>query len=179
MADWISYGTAKDFAGPLATVIASVVAALFAYAQVSVAKAQKDIAKSQAEIALDKLKFDLFEKRYEIYMVTKRLIEHILGSARLDDTNATFIRECYVKIDESRFYFGKNIRDHLSKIAKACADLFELNAYRNTINPDDREGWSRTADQLTNKSLLLQKLYGELPEKFERDLSFQKIKQSA
>lgn len=178
MADWTSYGAAKDFAGPLATVIASTVAALFAGAQICVARAQQDIAKSQAEIALDKLKFDLFEKRYEIYTTTKKLIEHISGSS-LDNTNAKFIRECYVKMDESRFFFPQDIIEHLDQIAKTCTDMFELNARRNTIDVGDQENWSRIADQLANKILLLQTFYRELPEKFERDLSFQKIKQSA
>jgi hypothetical protein len=71
MWNWVTWENARAFAGPAATVIASIVAAVFAAAQWRVANAQKDI-------AYDKLKFDLFEKRYAIYVAAKDLLEYIL-----------------------------------------------------------------------------------------------------
>src|SRR5262245_14401682 len=50
----------KDFAAPLATVIAAAVAAWITF---RFSSRQTEISQSQADIALDKLKFDLFERR--------------------------------------------------------------------------------------------------------------------
>ena len=68
----------EKFAGPIATVIASLTAAgvtigfgivqtRIAGTQAKTAEAQKDIARANLDIAYDKLKHDLFQKRYEIY----------------------------------------------------------------------------------------------------------------
>jgi hypothetical protein len=53
-----------DFAGPIATIVAAVAAiSVTAY----FARHQKNIASNQAFLAREKLRFDLFEKRYEIF----------------------------------------------------------------------------------------------------------------
>ena len=86
---------AKAFAGPVATILASLTAvgvtayfarkqmqiaasqAATAAAQAATAAGQKEIARSQRDIAHDRLKYDLFEKRYEIYLAAKKLIEYV------------------------------------------------------------------------------------------------------
>jgi molybdopterin converting factor small subunit len=179
MTDCLSLETARSFAGPLATVFASLVAAGFAFAQYRVAKAQKDIAKSQSDIALEKLKSDLFGKRYEIYVTTKKLLERIINNACFEKQDSMFIRDSFIKMDEARFFFGVRIRWYLSQIEKTCNELFNLHAERNICNVDDRERWSGLADSLADKDALLQKFLRELPAKFEDELSFKKITQSS
>ena len=68
------YQFARDFASPVVTVIAAVIAGCITYI---FARVQADIAKSQRDIALDKLKFDLFRNRYEIYNSAKELLEYM------------------------------------------------------------------------------------------------------
>ena len=111
--DWITFDNAKAFAGPVATIVASLVAALFAAAQVCVARAQKSI-------AYDKLKVDLFEKRYAIYQAAKELIEYIRrgNGRRIEDTN--FVRQHYIKLDEARFFFDYEIQYLLRNIMEEC-----------------------------------------------------------
>ncbi len=82
----------KAFAGPIATVIASITAAgvairfgvvqaRIARNQATIAAAQKDIAEAQLKIAFDKLKHDLFDKRYEIYLAAKGVIETLFNQS--------------------------------------------------------------------------------------------------
>jgi hypothetical protein len=58
----------KSYAGPMATIVASLAAGYFARSQAATAAAQK-------EIAFDKLKHDLFDKRYEIYLAAVRVAD--------------------------------------------------------------------------------------------------------
>jgi hypothetical protein len=88
----------KTFAGPIATVVASataggvaiwfgVVQAGIARSQAATAAAQKDIADAQLKIAFDKLKHDLFDKRYEIYLAAKEVIEAIFNRSPVNDAD--------------------------------------------------------------------------------------------
>ena len=54
----------KDFAGPVAAVIASFVAAIVT---IHFARHQKRIAEEQTDIAKHKLRYDLYTRRFEIF----------------------------------------------------------------------------------------------------------------
>jgi len=110
MAEWITIESTKAFAGPIATVIASIVAAIFADTQACVARAQKNV-------AYDKLKLDTFEKRYGIYRDARELIEHVTVGRGVT-TDANFIRQHYVSLDKARFFFDREIQSLLEKIRR-------------------------------------------------------------
>jgi hypothetical protein len=55
------YHVLKDFAGPVATIIAATVAVFFTW---RLGRGQLQIARRQADTALDQLRYNLFEKRY-------------------------------------------------------------------------------------------------------------------
>jgi hypothetical protein len=76
MVDWFEFS--KTFAGPIATVFAAAAAVFFTW---RLGKAQVRIAQSQRDIAFDKLKYDLFDKRYEIYQTAKAIIEPMLSES--------------------------------------------------------------------------------------------------
>ncbi|MGA7657441.1 MAG: hypothetical protein WCA96_11750, partial [Methylocella sp.] len=59
------YQLFKDFAGPIATIIASLAAAFVAW---QLGRTQADISKSQLRTSREKLRLDLFEKRYAVYI---------------------------------------------------------------------------------------------------------------
>jgi len=62
------------------------------------ARIQARIAQSQRDIALDKLKFDLFERRYEIYQATKVLLEYMPFVTDLEKLDVTKVRALSVTI---------------------------------------------------------------------------------
>ncbi len=166
------YELFKDFAGPAATFVAAI-AAIVVTAIFNVA--QLRIAKSQRNIALDKLKYDLFEKRYEIYEAAKALLEYIPFISDLQKSDATKIRSLYVKIDEARFYFPPDIRAVLDATHNCCELFFSHLAERDRLNIDDRERWSQLAETLAQDQSALRAIYASLPEKFETSLAFSQL----
>ncbi len=162
----------RDFAGPLATLVAAiaaiVVTALFNNSQLRIAESQRDIAR-------DKLKFDLFKNRYEIYEAAKALIEYISFIHDLEKSDATKIRNLYVKLDEARFYYPPDICKYLNDLHDRCELFFSHLAERDRVNIDDREEWSRLADVLSADQSALRAIYASLPMTFESSLAFKQL----
>jgi hypothetical protein len=159
----------EKFAGPAATVFASLVAAVFAAAQFCVAKAQKDI-------AYDNLKFALFEKQNAIYLAAKELIEYIREGkgGRLEDVD--LIREHYIALDEARFFFEPEIQDLLTNVEKECEGYLTTVDEKNMMNPeDDPEAYREKAQQAANRMKKLNEMYASLPKRFERALAFKQV----
>lgn len=88
----------KDFAGPLATIIASVIAGYFIYRQ-------SKTAEKQAETALDQLRYNLFEKRFAIYEDVKQLLKLLLNESHKNEFSAFDVAQHYVVMDEAIFSF--------------------------------------------------------------------------
>src|SRR6516164_426944 len=105
------YDILKDFAGPVVTFIAAVVATSITYV---INRNQFRIAQSQRDIALDRLKFDLHTKRYEIYEAAKSLLEHIALVNDVKKCDPGKVRILYIKLDEARFYFPPEIQTSLA-----------------------------------------------------------------
>jgi hypothetical protein len=173
MRDWLlsHYDALKDFAGPLATVFAALVAtaitAIFAIAQARIARAQKDI-------ALDKLKFDLLERRYRIYEAAKQLIEYIALHRDTDKINTDKVKQLYVTIDEARFYFDPDVRDFLTVLTDRAEAYYTVLFERDHISIDDPK-WSATGDWLAERLAELRGMYADLPSKFEKALRFSQL----
>jgi hypothetical protein len=170
--DSAMYEFAKDFASPIVTLIAAVIAGFITY---TFARVQARIATSQRDIALDKLKFDLFRNRYEVYEAVKKLLEYVPFIDDIAKTDTSKIRSLYVKMDEARFYFPSDICAVLNEIHKRCELFFEHLAERDRINIDDRDEWSRLADILGDDQAALQKIYGSLPQIFETTFAFKQL----
>jgi hypothetical protein len=156
--DW--YSVLKDFAGPVATVIAAVtaagVASYFAFQQAKTAK-------RQAETAIDQLRFNVFEKRYAVYREPKQFLQTLLidqSSSRREDLERQFI----ANLDEAKFLFSPKTCDWLEAIWDDYLALLEKSSAPAASNAQDR-------------AALKLKLYGHLkamPEHFH-DLSFQQL----
>src|SRR6266446_1805729 len=116
---------AKAFAGPVATVIAAIAAVSVTYHfgkhQVRIAEAQAATAKSQRDIAYDRLKYDLFEKRYEIYLAAKKLIEYTSQFRKRGDMFNPSVMELKVKLIEARFFFPPTEAALFANIAQLAA----------------------------------------------------------
>src|SRR5712671_4630386 len=102
------YEIFKDFAGPVATIIASVTAAgitfYFASRQARIAQQQADTAKQQTNTVLDPLRYNRFEKRYAVYSTAKDMITYIVNQGNTNDVDASFtIAQYFNALDEARF----------------------------------------------------------------------------
>jgi hypothetical protein len=169
------YAVLKDFAGPLATFGAAVVAIVVT---VVFTKAQLRIAESQRDIAHDKLKYDLFKNRYEIYEAAKALIEYVALVHDLEKSDSSKIRNLYVKIDEARFFYPTDICKFLNDLHDRCELLFSHLAERDRVNIDNREEWARIADALGEDQSKLKAIYAILPMRFESSLAFKQLTSS-
>lgn len=168
------YVFAKDFAGPMATALAAGGAFYLGW---RFGRVQANAVSAQAEIALDKLKYDLFEKRYEIYSAAKVLIEKVIHVRSLDKSDPEEIRKLYIKLDESRFFFPSDIQKYLKDIEQTSEKLLTLVGGREVLKLNEAQ-WATAADEIGAISLVLQNFYIGLPEKFEQSLAFRQVTKS-
>jgi len=93
----------------------------------------------------------------------------------LDVVDPEKVRDLYITIDESRFFFAPDIqaylRDITSKVEKFLT-LVGLREPRGTV--DDRQ-WAAAADEIGAASHQLHLIYRDLPQKFEKALSFERV----
>src|SRR5581483_1201259 len=96
---------AKDFAGPVATIVAATAATFVTW---KISNAQRDIAQSQRDIAFDRLKFDLFQRRYELSDTVRHLYESLgKWTDPADDPNFNMMR---LRIrTEPRYFFPPDV----------------------------------------------------------------------
>jgi hypothetical protein len=108
------YQLFKDFAGPVATIIAAIAAvsvtAYFAWHQ-------KSIAEQQAMFAREKLKHDLFDRRYGIYFAFERMIRCMMGQDGLG-TDEENLLTANVSAAQAVFILDDEISDYLFSLHK-------------------------------------------------------------
>jgi hypothetical protein len=165
MIDW--YGVAKDFAGPIATVIAAGTASFitfrFARIQARIAAAQKDIAQSQRNIAYDKLKGDLFTRRYEIYSTAGEVIDFILASTPDRPTGGPEMIAKLRKIDEARFFFPHEQAAIFGTIGKLI-EVHEVSLSERRLNQDNEAARIAAGESAAAAWTTLKELRFRLPE---------------
>jgi hypothetical protein len=154
-----TYLVLKDFAGPAAAIIGAIVAGIITFI---ISRGQRRIAQSQRDIALDQLKFNLLQRRYEIYQATKELLEYIPFVSDIGKSDSTKIRALSVKMDESRFYFPPDICNFLHDTRARCEVFLTRLGQRDAINID--EAGSAMADALATDQTALRMIYQSLPE---------------
>lgn len=132
---------------------------------------------SAKAIAYDKLKRDLFDKRYEIYLAAKRLIEAMFAAPPGDDVKRHTdpeVKRLRLKLDEVRFFFPPNTRTYCGNIEKHVFNL--LVASRAATGYDaDHPDQEKLRKQQSDAEIALAGIYDELAKKFERDLGFEQL----
>lgn len=152
------YDFFKDFAGPIATIVASVtVAAVAVYFQ-----------SRQTLLAEHRLRLDLFEKRYAKLLDAKRLLEAV--TAVQDWRDIKGVRELYISLDEGRFLLSRETYNFLKRICDATEAYLMAAVERDNLNKDDADAWRRSGDTLAAQIAGLRALYAQIPEQFDRDL---------
>jgi len=108
------YSYFKDFAGPVATIIAAAVAvgvtAVFQWRQ-------SRIAQKQTDIAFDQLRRNVFDKGYEIYTAAREAIVIALDK-RDQDTMPHELNALFLRFEEARFFFPEHIHLFLDQLRK-------------------------------------------------------------
>lgn len=175
---WTDYQFAKDFAGPIATVIAAVAATGITYLlgrnQTKIASAQKEIAQSQRDIAYDRLKYDLFKERYGIYVTAKHLIEKISGNGFPLGIHDPELRAMRIRLDEARFFFPPRETRLFSRIETlAAAHEGARSVMKKTNDETDRQ---KAGDMAAEKLMDLVRVYETLTPDMETELGFTQLK---
>jgi hypothetical protein len=152
------YQLLKDFAGPVATVIAAATAAVFV-------RRQAKTADRQAETALDQLRYNLFERRYAIYQDVKDLIGLLANEAPAENFNVWRVAPHFVVIDEARFFFSDAVSDWLAVLKKECQALMVAQA----------SGLSRDPMDVAKKTAHLLERLEEMPAVFASELGFRQL----
>ena len=164
------YSAAKDFASPVATVVAASAALLVTF---YFNKRQAEISTAQRDISLDKLKFDAFEKRYEVYSQAKDLMYFVLQQNDFEALDYEEFKKLRAKLQEARFFFGPTVRSFLGEIDQIAESIIESLAGRFLMEGKgkyDGIEWAKTREQLEKDRTTLRSLYEEMPSRFESSL---------
>jgi hypothetical protein len=113
------YSLLKDFAGPVATIIASITAAYFV-------RRQWLTAQQQADTALDQLRYSLFEKRYAIYVAARKAVA-ISFERRDEDQMPAELSALFLHFEEARFFFPDQIYLFLDQLRKDIRTFLQKN----------------------------------------------------
>ena len=103
------YDLFKDFAGPVATITASMVAVFFTWrlgkGQLAIAKQQAATAQQQANTPLERLNLDLYERRFNVYTAVLDLYQADMrkGLRDIEEAELIFIKA----FRESLFLFER------------------------------------------------------------------------
>jgi hypothetical protein len=117
----MTYDFLRDFAAPIATILASITAASIAFA---FGLYQARIARRQATIAGDKLALDLFERRVtalnKLRGPISDIVRHGASSAKIEN-------ELLDAIEAARFLYGPEVKQYLDDLYKSLLSLDEHN----------------------------------------------------
>jgi hypothetical protein len=166
------YDFLKDFAGPFATVVASgaalVVTWRFSASQAKIAEAQKDI-------ALDKLNFDVFGKRYEIYLATRMLIDRIKKKDHAS-LHPEEVRGLYLKMAEACFFFDKPMQAYINEVRTTSDRILLTRDQRELVDERlDEATWVTLGKTLSGDEASLSEMYRELLPAFERAMALTQL----
>jgi hypothetical protein len=123
------YDFFKDFAGPIATVIAATAAAgitlYFNRAQTRIAREQARIAKQQADLAEMRLKHDIFDRRFKVYEATRNFLVAIFRAGTVSNEElGEFVRGKETAV----FLFDQETVDYLDDLYKQASLLHALSS---------------------------------------------------
>lgn len=173
------YQLLKDFAGPVATIIAAAVAVFVTWrlgrGQQRIAKQQAATARQQANTGLDQLRYNLFEKRYAIYNSAIELIRLLENGAWKDNFNATEIVPYLITLDEARFFFPDDICNFLGALKDNCERLAVAYGDLHRNKDADQSRRRSQADGIAAATTLLKNCRLQMPARFEDVLQFPQL----
>lgn len=161
------YQVLKDFAGPVATIVASATAALitfyFASRQVQIANKQAAIARQQADTSLDQLRFNLFQQRYAIVKDVQDFIKLLVNKPKCENFGPMEIIPHYLVMDEARLFFPDDICSWLNDLKVDCQNFVEAHASQ------------APPMVILDKTTVLLNRLTETSKRFEKELEFPQL----
>jgi type II secretory pathway pseudopilin PulG len=172
------YDILHDFAGSVATIAAAIAALIvtwhFGSRQAAIAEQQAKIANVQANTALDRLRYDLFEKRYQIYDTAKQLMRVTINDSRKPSFGAHDVIPLSLILDEAPFFFPASTCTFLDSIREDCQKLIVANAEGQNPNYTYSQAEEAEIRSLTRR---LVNTLTSMPKRFEADLRFSQLTQ--
>lgn len=137
------YQALKDFAGPVATVIAAATAVFVTWRlgrkQRDIAERQAATACQQARLAEVRLQHDLFERRFAVFDAVRDLLLEVVHTSDVSDQSwQDFIRGT----EKATFLFDKNVTDYIALMRNQAEQLRHVSAL--FANPALAVGSERT-----------------------------------
>ncbi len=164
------YYILKDFPGPVATIIASITAAIitwrFASWQARIAQQQAATAKQQANTTFDQLRYNPFDKRFAIYNTARELIATVVNEPNLQGSDLIPLQ---AKLNEAEFFFSSDICDWLRTVRKDCTDFLILRSGQHLPDAHTRAG------DIASRSNQLFDALVDMPRRFEGALGFRHV----
>jgi len=148
----LAYQIFKDFAGPIATIIAASAAAYFAWQQMRIA----DV----------KLQYDLFDKRYPVFDATRKLLTFNVICPSNED-----VQKFTLDTADASFLFNKDLASYLDEIRKRAVELQLLNSALEMLVGEQQ---NKAHAVILEKRLWFDDQVGGLTSKFEPFLKLDK-----
>jgi hypothetical protein len=169
------YHLLKDFAGPVATIIAAMVAVFVTWrlgsGQQSIAEQQAITARQQANTALDQLRYNLFQKRYSIYKCGIDLIRLLENGIQ----NPTDIVPFLETLDEARFFFADEVCQLLDALKKSSEQLAMAYGELHRLKESEHSRRVSLAKAIAEQTTLLKNVRLRMPALFENALQFPQL----
>ena len=144
-----SYAVLRDFAGPVATVLAAIV----------VVGVTWRFSSQQAKTARGQLRLNLFEKRYAVYKDIQRHLKTFLKGA----PRSWLAEELFVAFDEAAFFFSAPTCEWLKTVRDDTQAFIDAGAMEREGRGDPR--------QYAGLQTKLVAHFRAMPERFHDDLS--------
>lgn len=164
------YQLAKDFAGPTATVCAAAAATFVTW---KISAAQREIAQSQRDIAFDRLKFDLFERRYELNDIVRRLFEGLGRCA--NPANDPDINMMRLRIrTEPRYFFPPEVTQKFRDFEAVVQQYLQAQITRDQYDQGEQKRLAE-ANKMVEASMQLLDLLEEIHKAMGHELAFSQL----
>jgi hypothetical protein len=149
-----AYEFFKDFAGPIATVIAAGAAAFVAYtlgrSQAKSASVQARVAKSNWQTANERIVLELFERRIAIFEGIRKVVASVMASGQPSDQT---YRDYLSATEKAAYYFGPEVNEYLETIRHLILDIESGNiVMRDDFHPHRIEAVQNHTKRMTELS---------------------------
>lgn len=156
--------------GTMVQSITAIALGIFAYKQMNIIDKQKEIAAQQSSILQAQNNLSLFEKRFKVYESLANLVA--AGLREADISNDDF-RTFYQNTREAKFLFDDDLILYMNSVLKRCAQIHAtVVKMKNTSD----EKYKELVDKHGEDMKYLIACMEEMPQRFEKYLSFKNIK---
>jgi hypothetical protein len=142
--------------------------------QIAIAAAQRDIARSQRDLAYDKLKLDLFDKRYQLYVTAKRVVEHVGQAPTARVFTDVKLIDMFVELGEAHFFFAPAEVAIFERI-RSLANEYEIAVVGRNSERESKEFRAEQAKKATDTQIALVELYGQLLPLLKNEMGFGQV----